>query len=303
MNATKLMAVALGLSVSVSASAKGLVVDGSELNSAQRGVLLSNIEQARRADPGAFSLLQAMFAKLPKADQFKRGPWALMTPGLKAMGARGLYPMLDALAFNGQDLAGLSESAQESWRLALLDAVGLLRSPEAEPVLVGALRTEGLTERERLVASIGLGRLASDSAVQFLVSRLSMTHREAALTGLGESRRLAAVHAVANVLAGDATEPEVRSAVKALGEAGSAWAWKLARDGREAQGVRTACAEALVAAFVRFSGEARQAASNSLMRVDAGNTLELIAQAKGAHPALSTELDALADRFARNPAR
>ena len=67
---------------------------------------------------------------------------------------------------------------------------------------------------------------------------------------------------------------------------------------------RRPAAEALVRAFVSWDGEVRQAASNALMVVDEPSTPTLIETAKkSASPEQQPPLDALAHRFANNPAR
>jgi len=77
----------------------------------------------------------------------------------------------------------------------------------------------------------------------------------------------------------------------------------VAVSGEEAA-TRAVAAKALVGAFVSYSGELRQHASNALMVVDDPSTPALVAAAKkSATGALAADLDKLATRFAKNPTR
>jgi hypothetical protein len=121
---------------------------------------------------------------------------------------------------------------------------------------------------------------------------------------MGECRRSRVTTALAERLRTTSDEATARIAARSLGRAGNAWAWRTLGDRSEEARIRETAAKALVDAFVRHDGEARTAASNALMVVDAPQTPALIDEAKKtAGPKTIKALDALATRFARNPAR
>ena len=121
---------------------------------------------------------------------------------------------------------------------------------------------------------------------------------------MGDCRRIRITEALASHLRSTNDEEVARAVARSLGRAGNAWAWKTVADKSEEARIRETAARALVDAYVRRDGEARTAASNALMVVDAPETPALIAQAKKGAPADAIKaLDALAERFARNPSR
>jgi len=123
---------------------------------------------------------------------------------------------------------------------------------------------------------------------------------------MGSCRRLAAMRALVSALASHPIEREATAIVHAMGDLGSAWAWKtpsVAEHRDEEAAVRGEAAAALVNAFVGYERDVSMAASNALMKVDDPSTTKLVAEAKTTHPGRATALDGLSRRFARNPTR
>jgi RNase P/RNase MRP subunit POP5 len=153
-----------------------------------------------------------------------------------------------------------------------------------------------------------LGRLGTDTAAARLVSLSEGDgdRREAVLWGMGTCRRTAVAQALADALHTGPPVVLAKRIVQSLGEVGNAWAWRTlpASARQEEREVRELAAQALLDAYLSFDGEVRQAASNALMVVDFSGTPALIRDAREDRSAAELALlDALAARFAKNPAR
>jgi HEAT repeat protein len=189
----------------------------------------------------------------------------------------------------------------------VIEALGLLKDARALPVLTAIL--DDTTEDADTTRSVteAIARIGTDEAATRILTALDTSSGDrtrAIVGGMGECRRLRVTEALASRIRSTNDEAIARIAARSLGRAGNAWAWSTVADRSEETQVRGAAARALVASFVRTEGEARAAASNALMVVDAPETPSLIAEAKkGASGELSKALDALADRFANNPSR
>lgn len=279
-----------------------------ELRAEQRGGLRAQFAQARADDPKPFEAVARVRAGIVRADAVKRGRIAPVSPMLKTLGPAGLWPMLELLAQGDPTTAELTESQWRALAVGLLEAVGALRDPRAEPVIVAVLEGPDTDFSVVQAAAGALGKLGSDAAAQRLValSKVEGPKRQAVLAGMGDCRRKLTVDALVAALAARPGEEEAERIVDALGSAGSAWAWQTPGAGlaEEQAAVREAAARALVGAFTGLEGRVPQAASNALMVVDWPGTPAMIAEArKGAGERLAGELDGLAARFARNPSR
>jgi hypothetical protein len=123
---------------------------------------------------------------------------------------------------------------------------------------------------------------------------------------MGDCRRLVVAEALAAALA---AHPDAETAIlvaRSLGDVGSAWAWKtpiIAASGEEAA-VRAAAAQALVASYLRYEGEARVAITKAVLMVDHPSTPSLVENTKrGARPGDQAALDVLLERFKNSPLR
>jgi hypothetical protein len=290
------------------AAPAGVMIAPDKLPEKARVALVVEIEAAKRERPKVFQALASVRADLPALDAHKRGRFAPVTSILKSMGKDALLPMLEELAFRGQPQGDLTDSAWIAWRAGMIDAVGMLRDPRAESVLVAIL--DGPETEFHIVraASAALGRLGSDTAAQKLITMAKVTgaKQRAVLAGMGECRRQSIALALSEAAMATPDAATAKVITHSLGDVGSAWAWKtsiVAASGEEAP-VRAIAAKALVGVFVAHDGDVRKTASNALMVVDDPSTPALIAAAKkGASPELAAALDALAQRFAKNPTR
>jgi HEAT repeat protein len=272
--------------------------------------LKAEVEAARQATPRAFAAVDALFAQLPALDARKRGGLLPVGPMLKPLGADGVMPLLEELAFvdRAGAAADLPPGATLAWRVGVLEALGAQRDPRARAVLESAVQQPGAPFEVTRAAAEALGRLGDDAAARFLVHH-SRTgpHAQAVLSGMGACRRAAVALRLAEAAAASESPEQAHRLVRALGEVGNSWAWQtpaVRAFAAEESRVREVAAAALVAAFVRFDGEVRQEASNALLVVDAPQTPALVAKARQkADPETSAALNALVERLATNPLR
>lgn len=297
----------LGALAGTAAAAEGVVIHPSRIPAGARATLIADIESAKSAHPSAFAAVVEVRKRLPELDANKRGRLPSITPLLKSLGAEGLFPMLAELAVDAPSRGDLTDTAWAAWRVGLLEAVGSVRDPRAEAALTAILESPETDFAVVKAAAEALGKVGTDGAASKLValSKAAGPKQRAVLAGMGECRRTKVADALAKALASKPDDDTAKHVIKSLGNVGSAWAWKtpvVAASGEEAA-VRKATAQALVAAFVAYEGEARKGAASAILIVDEPSTPALIAAAKKKTPALSGELDALAARFANSPLR
>lgn len=267
--------------------------------------LRKDVAQARAVDPRAFAAVSGIVSHAHEADARARGRKAPVALYLAKLGPSALMPMLEMLAIDPP--RGVPATSAAGVRRDLIEGVGLLKDPRALPVLTTILDDATEDAETTRTASEAVARIGTEEAATRILSALDASSGErtrAILAGMGDCRRLRVTEALASRLRATNDDAVARAAARSLGRAGNAWAWKTLADRSEEARIRETAARALVDAYVRRDGEARDAASNALMVVDAPETPALIAQAKkGASPDVVKALDALAERFARNPAR
>ncbi len=290
--------------LSLQALAQGVVLAPAQLPAEARRGLQAQVDGARRSDPAAFEALAKVRASLPSLDAQKRGPQPAVSPMLRDLGAKVLFPLIAELAFVARPRGELSSSAWQAWRLALIEVLGEQRSAAAAPIFLSILRSaEADFELNRLAAA-ALGARGDDEAARALVTASAGPKREAVLAGMGACRRLVIAQTLVQAVSTASDARTLALLSKSLGAVGNSWAWRtpgLAAPDEE-RGVRATAARGLVQAFAKSEGYARQAASNALMVVDAPETAGLIQEAKKGS-ANAAAFDALEQRFAKNPAR
>jgi hypothetical protein len=267
--------------------------------------LARDVARARAADVRPFVAVQQIVASAETAHARARGRRAPIALYLAKLGPSALMPMLEMLALDAPK--GVSAKAARTIRRDLVEAVGLLRDPRALPVLSAILDDASADEDTTRTAAEAIARLGTDEAATRIIRALETAtddRARAILGGMGECRRARVADAIAVRLRSATDEATARVAARSLGRAGNAWAWRTMADRTEESRVREIAARALVAAFVQRDGEARTAADNALMVVDAPQTPALIEEAKKGAPAETVKaLDELAARFAKNPSR
>lgn len=268
--------------------------------------LRRDVAQARAVDMRSFAAVNSIVTLAPDANSRARGRKAPIALYLAKLGPSALMPMLEMLALDAP--RGVPAASAPALRRDLIEAVGLLRDARGLPVLSAILddKTED-TETTRTVTE-AIARIGTAEAATNILSALDGARDDRAraiIAGMGECRRLRVTESLAARLRTTTDEATARVAARSLGRAGNAWVWQTTADRSEEARIRETAARALVDAFIRHDGEARDAASNALMVVDAPQTPALISEAKkkGASPETNTALDALAARFAKNPSR
>lgn len=271
--------------------------------------LARDIAAARLAHPEAFAQVDELRRSADTIDAKKRGGQvAPMGRMLKSLGPNALMPMLEALATPTLEGAPVTEGGRLSLTVGLLEAVGVLRDARALPVLEAVLDSRTESPLVTRAAADAYGFMQTDAVAARLVSLASGTDARARAVreGMGSCRRVVVARALAGAVESTVeVRPQVELA-RTLGDVGNAWAWQtpgvVAR--AEENEVRLVVARALVNAFVRWSGDARNAAGNALLVVDSRDTPALIAAASAsATVETRAALSALSARFERNPVR
>ena len=270
--------------------------------------LRAEVARARRETPQAFAALEEAIGRVEVLDSRKRGTLASVSPLFTQLGPQALWPMVERIAFDASLAQPARASAQLALKVGLVEAAGALKDPRLLPLWKDLL--EGAEERRpvRRVAAVALAKLDSPEAAQLLLALSRQEGARGALVraAMGQCRRLVIAQALAEALDARPDPVEARRLAQALGDVGSAWAWKTsqARARAEEAEVRRVAAQSLLGAWLDYEGDVRQALTHALLRVDAPDTLALIEQANlrdsGSHAAA---LGTLAERLRNNPLR
>jgi hypothetical protein len=265
------------------------------LPSGEAEALRREVARWRATEPAPFAAVAEIVGGA-HARTARRAPLGI---ALAKLGREAALPILELLA--------LDPPHEALVRRDLMEAVGLLRYAPALPVLAAILDDDAEDAETTRSAAEAIARIGTDEAEARLLASLASASGErerAIVAGMGECRRARIAEELARRLVSTTDEGIARAAARSLGRAGNAWAWRTMADRRDEARIREIAAHTLVDAFVRYDGEVRAAASNAMMVVDAPETTRIIEEArKGASPAQREALDALAERFARNPTR
>jgi hypothetical protein len=270
------------------------------LEAGERRALVENVDRARAGRPRAFARVAAVRARLL---EHGGAPHLSVTPQLRALGSTALWPMLGEIGL--ADAAGgeLSPRARLTWRVGLLEAIGMLRDARARPVLVAILERRPAEYEIDRAAAEALARLGDDAAASTLLALLGGPKQTAVLAGLGNCRRAVVAAELAVRLDARPEAAQALRLVRALRDVGNAWAWQtpsVQASGEEAS-VRPVAARALVDAFVAYDGEVRWAAGRALLVVADPGTPGLIQASKPRADAATTrDLERLEQRLARS---
>ncbi len=302
--------VAAGLLLSAltgaASAAEGVWVGPSLLAAEDRAALVQAIGAARTDKPAAFETLARLREDMPALDAQKRGRYVPVAAILKGLGKDALLPMLNELAIEAKPRGDMPADAWHAWRVGLVEAVGSLRDGRAAPVLFAVVDAPEMSTDLVRAAASALGKLGTDAAAQRLVAlaKKEGPKQKGVLAGMGDCRRRVVAEALASALLAHPDAETATIVARSLGDVGSAWAWKtpvIAASGEESV-VRAAAAEALVASYLRYEGEARVAIGKAVLMVDHASTPSLAeAQKRGARPGDQAALDALVERFKKSP--
>jgi hypothetical protein len=268
--------------------------------------LRRDVARARAGDARSFAIVSDLVTLAPSANAQARARRAPVALYLAKLGPAALMPMLEMLAIDPP--RGISAEDAPTVRLDLIEAVGLLRDPRGLPVLGAILDDPTEDEAVARTTSEAIARIGTDDAATKLVHALAAAHNDRAraiVAGMGECRRLPVTEALSERLSRTTDDATARVAARALGRMGNSWAWKTKTDRADELMIREKAARALLNAFVRWTGETRDAAANALLVVDAPQTASMIVEArkKSASAEEAKALDSLARRLAKNPVR
>jgi hypothetical protein len=273
-----------------------------EIPAIDRAAWTAEIGHARVRSSATFARVAALRARLPELDAKRRGHLAPITTYLGNLGADAALALVERV-LDGETDPALTATARTAWRAGVVEALGHLRDPRTRDVVVPLL--DDADPIVAFAAAEAIARLGDELSVAVLAPRIAKGEL-AAVSGAGFARRRSVASALAALLATRPTPELARAAAKSLAENGAAWAWRTGKTPSPAEeaDVRSISARALIATFVSYDGEARQAAANALLVVDDPSTPALIAAAKvSASSDTIAALDRFAIRLARNPAR
>jgi hypothetical protein len=293
--------------VSGSACARGAVLSPSDVPAAARSQLESAVAQARKDDPKSFEDVAALRRRLPELDAQKRGDVVTVALPLEDMGPRALWPIVEELVFAAQPPTDLSPGAWRDWRVALIEALGLLHDVRTEPIVL-ALLARNDADVPLLRASVeAAGRLGTRAVITKMLALkpADAALRRAVWEGMGECHQLACVQALSVALTTGRDAETTAIVARSIGRSASSWAWQtpaLAATG-EGPAVRAAAAKALMNALPAASpGASRESLFRALGVVEDRSTAQLARDLrKKADPELARDLDKLIDRLTASP--
>lgn len=304
MNRYTMLALFAMLLTTVPALAAPDTAVSAHLPAAVRSSLLGSIQAYRVSHPSAFAAVAGVRGCAQQGYRNNRNPVPECARELRGLGKDVLLPMLDAL-ISGTP-AGMAQTPAEHRALtfALCQAVGVLRAPEAQPVLRAVLQTARDLDVQQAAAE-GLGRFCGSAEWQLLTAHTGSGDalETAALAGVGVCKRPAAAEHLASLLAAHPAPERAALVAHALGIAASSWSWQALGASRAADALaaRTAAARTLAPAFFAYSGPAHKAAAEGLQMAEHPDTATLLqdaARQAGASVALRDEAQRLAARIA-----
>ena len=298
-------AITLAGSASADSPPAGLQAAAFRMPTRPFSALRADVARARTIDPRSFATVNQMIAQAPDANARARARKAPIALYLAKLGPSALMPMLEMLAIDPPK--GVPADTAPLVRRDLIEAVGLLRDSRSLPVLSAILEDTSEDVETTRTTTEAIARLGTDDAATNLLNALAIAHdarARAIVAGMGECRQVAVAQALGERLRTTTDDATARAAARSLGRSGNAWVWPKMADRTNEARIRETAARALVTAFVQRTGEARYAAANAILVVDADVTPTLIAEArKTASPETMKALDGLTARLARNPIR
>jgi HEAT repeat protein len=250
--------------VAGTASADGLVVKTSSLPAQAKKDLEGQIAKAKLTHKATFDAVRAPSGLDPAVYGKARNPVPTVARELRALGPDALLPMLEVLAFSAP-AQKRTELELGSYKLGLIEAVGVLRDPRAMPVLRAAFEGESQSTAVARHAAEGLGKLCTDSELSILQKHAVKGDALAvgAVYGLGACKRPEAAKHLAGLLDATSDAAFAESVADALGKVGSSWAWSaLERQAPDAaakkavqqksEEARATAAKALAGVFLRL---------------------------------------------------
>ncbi len=307
--AIKLGAVALGslfAATAMAAPAGGLLLKPDQLPTAARTALTSAYNAEKAQHPERFEAVAAVRDCTAAGYVGKRNPKPQCMPELHNLGREYGLAMLSGLVFeaprtrDGHVPYGTA-AEQQAYVKAVLESVGRFRMPIAAPVLYASLMHGNSAHWQS--AADALGRLGGDAEARALIDLASADNPRqlAAISGLGECRRVDAAAALASLLGKHPQGEQLAMVADSLGRVASAWGWQAMGAGKAAMGleVRTIAAKAAVQALATYSdATGLEQVRQALWMAEHPETVAML-QAGGQNAAADVRLrlEALARRY------
>lgn len=278
-------ALAALLGITTEAHADGLATAPSRIAPQNRSSLSQEIAAFKTAQPALRAKVRDVQSVKPEVYGKFQNPKPEASRELRALGKDALVPMLEALAFDASQ-PGLAPNEREALKLGMISAVGHLKDSRSVPVLAAILDDQTESSEAAFAAANALGRVCDTAASKLLDEKAQAGSkvRMAALSGLGECRKLESAKALAGALRAAKDDATRSAAIKSLGTVGSSWAWgALAKTDASAaatgEKVRIEASDALIETFVS-APTVRAEAKRAILKCEAPNALSRVRSAK-----------------------
>lgn len=267
-----------------------------------RAALERSVKQARAESPEVFSRVNAVVTQADELQRRARGrlfPFPARFRAVTRKQPGAAFALAEPLFAPERFNMPVTPMANLALRAGLIEAAGSLREPSLAPLYRSLLTAEASFEVTRASAE-ALAKLGADEDLAML-ARLATTEgpqQDAAISGLGSAHTgKLAVSALSTLAATPLEAPRAKLVAGSLARVAPGWTADVPWRGDAAQ--------AAVTLFVNAtSDEARAAASDAVMTIDAPQTPAMISAALAdATPEQRLALDALSERFAHNPTR
>lgn len=317
-SAASAAALALGLSMLAphasaqtagASDARGILMPSDALTEGLRTSLVEQIATARAADPLAFAAVSEQVEHVDDLDRLRRGRYIPFSRSFRALGERGVLPLIELVAFKGPSRESMSDIAWDSMRASALQALGETQDPRARPIIESVLRGSETNAHVLRNAAAALGAYEDDAAAATLIelAAANTSRSEAIIAGMGECHRAPIATFLASQVTRRPQEQAAKDLFEALSDVGNAWAWKTARvqvHASEQMAVRTTAMHALLDAMVNYDGYLRGQARKALFVVNHPETVQRLEALKAQHAtdaALLKELDRAIRMILDNP--
>jgi hypothetical protein len=271
--------------IATEARADGLATAPGRIAPANRSSLSQEIAAFKAAQPGVRAKVRDVQSVKPEVYSKAKNPKPEASRELRAMGKDALVPMLEALAFDASQ-TGLAPNEREALKLGMISAVGHLKDSRSVPVLAAILDDQTESSEAAFAAANALGMVCDSAASKLLDAQAQAGSkvRMAALSGLGECRKLESAKTLASALRGAKDDATRSTTIKALGTLGSSWAWAaMAKSDQSAaqtgEKVRIEASDALIETFVS-APTVRADAKRAILKCEAPNALSRVRNAK-----------------------
>lgn len=256
---------------------QGVLLRAADLPTAARSALQAAVSSDQAKHPDVYETIAKLRGCTPAGYADRRRPMAECGREMRLMGPQARLALVAALVFDAPRTPEgrqpyVSETDKAAFIRGAVETLGMIRDPSLSPVLQAAFLQQDGQFFE--VAAQAVGRTATDSDLALLTqsARSANPRQGAAVSGLGECKRLESAKTLAQLLdSRGAVAPLVGNA---LGRVASAWGWQALVRVRpslqaEANQVREVAANALVRGLLTLEDdESVKQLTNGLMMTE-----------------------------------